>query len=103
MINIRILFHDHIFEINVPRDIPIFELKERIYEERGIYHDSPLIYKGRVLKDGKTIEYYNIRNNDIIQLMERYVGGGPEIENKELQILMLLIKEGILVMNIIIR
>ena len=42
-----------------------------------------MIHKGRVLKDHKTLEDYNIKNNDIILIMEQYVAGGPETENKD--------------------
>ena len=43
-----------------------------------------MIYKGRVLKDNRTLKDYNIKNKDIIQIIdETILGGGPETENKD--------------------
>ena len=104
MIHIRIKSHKDNFIINVPKDISIFELKEKIYEERGIYHGSRLIHKGRVLMDDETLEDYNIKNNDIILIMEQYVAGGPETENKDYSTnINATNKRGTLVVNIIIK
>ena len=49
-----------------------------------ILYASYLIYKGRVLKDNRTLKDYNIKNKDIIQIIdEPILGGGPETENKD--------------------
>ena len=42
-----------------------------------------MIHKGRVLKDHKTLEDYNIKNNDIIQIMDQDLEYGPATENKD--------------------
>ena len=43
-----------------------------------------MIYKGRVLKDNRTLKDYNIKNKDIIQIIDEPIfGGGPETENKD--------------------
>ena len=73
-----------LFFIDVPEYISVFELKQKLLDEEGIYlEDKPLIYKGRILRDRDTLKDYNIKNNDLIIIMPRVVAGGPETENKD--------------------
>ena len=82
-IRIRIRSHERLFSIDVPENIPVFELKQKLIEEYGInaFHER-FMYKGIILKDNKTLEYYKIKNNDMIIIME-ILAGGPKIENND--------------------
>ena len=53
------------FLMDVPENISIFELKQRLLDEEGIYlRDEPLMYDGIILRDSDTLEDYDIRNKD---------------------------------------
>jgi len=68
----------------VPENISIFELKQRLLDKEGIYHgDLLLMYHGIILRDGDTLEDYDMRNRARIRVMNRYLAGGPETENKD--------------------
>ena len=73
-----------LFFIDVPEYISVFELKQKLLDEKGIYlGDEPLLFNGMILSDEDTLKDYNIKNNDLIMLMPRVVAGGPETENKD--------------------
>ena len=74
-INIKIKFNKGgitIKELTILSDMKIEELRVIIEEEFKIpTYKQNLIFKGRMLKDEKKIEDYNISNNDIILLFEK--------------------------------
>ena len=73
-----------LFFIDVPEYISVFELKQKLLDEKGIYlGDEPLLFNGMILSDEDTLKDYNIKNNDLIIIMPRVVAGGPETENKD--------------------
>ena len=82
---IRIISDDRgLFFIDVPEYISVFELKQKLLDEKGIYlGDEPLLFNGMILSDEDTLKDYNIKNNDLIMIMPRVVAGGPETENKD--------------------
>ena len=82
---IRIISDDRgLFFIDVPEYISVFELKQKLLDEKGIYlGDEPLLFNGMILSDEDTLKDYNIKNNDPIMIMPRVVAGGPETENKD--------------------
>ena len=54
------------FLMYVPENISIFELKQRLLDVKGIYlGDEPLMYHGIILRDGATLEDYDIRNKAV--------------------------------------
>ena len=84
IISIRIRSHRSKFSINVPENIPVFELKQKLIKEYGIGAcNESFLYNGRILMDYDTLEDYNIKNNDKIMITEKIVAGGPETENKD--------------------
>ena len=73
-----------LFFIDVPEYISVFELKQKLLDEKGIYlGDEPLLFNGMILSDEDTLKDNNIKNNDLINIPPHYVGGGPETENKD--------------------
>jgi hypothetical protein len=82
---IRIISDDRgLFFIDVPEYISVFELKQKLLDEKGIYlGDDPLLCNGNILFDKDILKDYNIKNNDIINIPPHYVAGGPETENKD--------------------
>ena len=81
-ISIRICSHGRLFSIDVPENILVFELKQKIIKKKGIGAFN-VMYKGRILMDDESLEDYNIKNNDMIILTEVILAGGPETENKD--------------------
>ena len=58
--------------LSVMSDMQIDEFRKKIKEEFNVEESKQnLIFKGRILKEGKSLSEYNIKNDDLILLVER--------------------------------
>ena len=68
---------------SIPLDVhsidTIESLQQKIQDKEGIHPDQQhLIFAGKLLEDGHTLQDYNIRNEAILQIVTRLRGGGGE-------------------------
>ena len=62
--------------IPVKTEMLIKDLKYLVYEQIGIkVQDQRLLFAGKQLQDDKSIEFYKIKKESNLQLVDRSIGG----------------------------
>ena len=62
--------------LTVEKSYTIRQIKELIMKEKNILEEVVLKFNGEVLKNDKTLDYYEIYDNDILYLTHAELGGG---------------------------
>ena len=68
-LNLKVMGNDRLYDIEVPNDIPIEDLRVAISDKIDLHQDIKLIFCGKVLKNGTLLSSYNIRENQTIQIL----------------------------------
>eukprot|EP01114_Cavostelium_apophysatum_P016623 TRINITY_DN4774_c0_g1_i1.p1 TRINITY_DN4774_c0_g1~~TRINITY_DN4774_c0_g1_i1.p1 ORF type:complete len:860 (-),score=226.42 TRINITY_DN4774_c0_g1_i1:8-2587(-) len=77
-----------VFQIRVPNDILVEELKRRIAASQSIPENAQrLIYQGKVLRDEKTVKFYSIKDEHTIHMVQKppQTGAQPAAEEPQPQ------------------
>lgn len=64
------------FELNVEVNDSIYEVKEKIFTQEGLYLEYlKLIFAGKQLEDQRTVRSYGIQKNSTIYIIMRQFSG----------------------------
>ena len=70
------------FEFDVSGSTTISELRYELSKRIGRSNISDFIFNGELLRDDKSLDYYDVEDGDMILAVPLYVAGGPPIVNE---------------------